>query len=159
MNKRKIFILVSILVFVIVTPIFYSQARRIFNRNSLESGGYTIESVECTDRFGNSITLMVKPSLNIRYEVFPEVINPLDNITYYDKSTYYSCFGEREGEDPVTTFTFSLDIMVKQNRKSQKISYTAIAIFGAGRWSESFWFDKLGGELLITFRLLGGVQR
>ena len=154
MNRKKIFILVSILVLVIVTPIFYSQAHRIFKRNSLKLGSYTIESVNCTDKFGDSITLMVKPSLNIRYELFPEVINPLENITYYDNTTLYSCFGIRESEDLVSTFTFSLDIKVKQNRKSQKFTYTAIAILGAGKWSESFWFDKLGGELLITFRLV-----
>ncbi len=142
------------MVFVIVTPIFYSQAHRIFKRNSLQLRYYTIESVNCTDKFGDSITLMVKPSLNIRYEIFPEVINPWDNITYYDNITHYSCFGKRENEDSFSTFIFSLDIKVKQNRESQKISYTAIAILGADRWCESFWFGKLGGELLITFRFL-----
>ena len=158
MNKRKIFILASILVLIIVIPIFYSQAHRIFKRNSLKLGYYTIESVNCTDKFGDSITLMVKPSLSIRYELFPEVINPLENITYYDNTTYYSCFGIRGSEDTVSTFTFSLDIKVKQNRKSQKLTYTAVCIIGPGKWSESFWFDKLCGELLITFRL-DSIQR
>lgn len=158
MKRKKIVILVSVLVLVICIPILVSQAHRIFKKNSLDLGYYTIESVNCTDKFGDSITLMVKPSLSIRYELFPEVINSLDNITYYDNTTYYSCFGNRGSEDSVSSFIFSLDIKVKQNRKSQKISYTAIAIRGPGRWSESFWFDKLGGELLITFRLLS-VQR
>lgn len=153
-RKRKIIKIVFILVLVIGIPILYSQARRIFKRNSLRFGYYTIVSVECTDEFGDSITLMVKPSLSIRYEIFPEVINPLENITYYDNTTFYSCYGISEREDSVSTYTFSLDIKVKQNRKSQKLSYTAAHILGSGEWSESFWFDKLGGELLVTFSLL-----
>ncbi|MBY8994629.1 MAG: hypothetical protein KGD59_08770 [Candidatus Heimdallarchaeota archaeon] len=158
MKRKKIVILVSVLVLVICIPILVSQAHRIFKRNSLDLGDYTIESVKCTNKFGDSITLMVKPSLSVRYELFPEVINPLENITYYDNTTNYSCFGSRGSEDSVSTFTFSLDIKVKQNRKLQKLTYTAVAIIGAGKWSESFWFDKLGGELLITFRLLS-IQR
>jgi len=87
LNRKKIIILVSVLVLVICIPILFSQAHRIFKRNSLDLGYYTIESVYCTDKFGDSITLMVKPSLSIRYELFPEVIDPLENITYYDNTT------------------------------------------------------------------------
>ena len=158
LHKKKIVILVSILVLVIGIPILFSQAHRVFKKNSLDLGYYTIESVKSSDKFGDSITLMVKPSLSIRYELFPEVINPLENITYYDNTTYYSCFGIRGSEDSVNTFTFSLDIKVKQNRKSQKLTYTAVYIWSSGKWSESFWFDKLGGELLVTFRLFS-IQR
>ena len=154
MNRKKIIILVSILVLVIGLPILISQSHRIFKRNSLKLGYYTIESVICTEKFGDSITLMVKSLHSDRYELFPEVINPLEYITYYDNATHYSCFGNRGSKDSVSTFTFTLDIKVQQNEKSQKLTDTAVAILGAGKWSESFWFDKLGGELLITFRLL-----
>ena len=154
MNRKKIIILVSILVLVIGLPILISQTHRIVKKRSLKKGYYTIESVICTEKSGDSITLMVKSLHSVQYELFPEVINPLENITYYDNATYYSCFGYRGSKDSVSTFTFTLDIKVQQNEKSQKLTYTAATILGAGKWSESFWFDKLGGELLITFRLL-----
>ncbi|NPD90704.1 MAG: hypothetical protein HGN29_18490 [Asgard group archaeon] len=154
MNRKKIIILVSILVLVIGIPVLISQTHRIVKKRSLIKGYYTIESVICTDKFGNSITLMVKSLHSVQYELFPEVINPLENIIYYDNATYYSCFGYRGSKDSVSTFTFTLDIKVQQNNESQKLTYIAVAIFGADNWSESFWFDKLGGELFITFRLL-----
>lgn len=158
MNRKKIIILVSILVLIIGLPILISQTHRIFKRNSLKLGYYTIDSVICTDKFDDSITLMVKSLHSIQYELFPEVINPLENITYYDNATYYSCFGYRGSKDLVSTFTFTLDIKVQQNEKSQKLTYTAVCIIGPGKWSESFWFDELGGELLVTFRL-NSIQR
>ena len=158
MNRKKIVILVSILVLVIGITIFYSQTHRIVKKRSLKKGFYNIESVICTDKFDDSITLMVKSLHSVQYELFPEVINPLENITYYDNTTNYSCFGTRGSEDSVSTFKFSLDIKVQQNGKSQKLTYTAVYILSSGKWSESFWFDELGGELLITFRL-NSIQR
>ncbi len=154
LKGKKIIILISILVLGIATPLIGYQAYRTIKKNSLDFGFYIIESVNCTAKFGDSIALMVKPSLNTRYELFPEVIYPMENSTYYDSATRYSCFVERGSyDDPVYTYTFKLDIKVKQNSISQKLIYTAVVIDGAEKWSESFTFDKLGVELHLTFRL------
>ena len=155
MKRKNIVILISILALVIVTPIISFQLYRVIKRDSLCDGIYTIESVDCAEKIGDPLILMVKPSLNTSYELFPEVINPAENITYIDNSTFYSCFVKRGSYDePVYTYTFKLDIKVEQNNKSQKLIYEAVVISGTFKWSESFNFDKFGIELLITFRLI-----
>lgn len=130
-KKKKILILVLMLAFVItVTPILGTQIHRIVKRNSLRLGYYTIESVECIDRFGYPITLMVKSTLNINYQIFPETIIPFEYNTYFDNEANYICYGIGNYDDSIFTFSFDLEIKVKQDLKSQKIRYTAIAIEG-----------------------------
>ena len=153
MKWKKIIIIVSLLVFVAVTPIISYQLFRIIKRDSLCDGTYIIESVNCTAALSDPITLMVKPSLNTSYELFPEVINPMENITYIDNITNYSCFVKRGSYESAYFYKLKLDIKVVQNSNSQKLTYEAVLVHDVHKWNQSFIFDKLGIELLITFRL------
>lgn len=153
-KNRKILIFVLIIGLIItITPILGTQIHRIVKKNSLTLGYYKIVSVECTDEFGYPITLYVKPSLGIEYQRFPEIIIPFEQAIYIDNETDYLCYGIGKYKRSVFTFTFDLDIKVKQDGNSQKIDFTAIAIKDNFLFSETFWFGELGGELLITFYL------
>jgi hypothetical protein len=156
-RKNKIVLLVLVVVSIVtITPILGTQLHRIVKRNSLQHAYYTIESIECTDGFGYTTTFMVKSPFNTNYQVFPEEIVPWEYNTYYDNESNYICYGVGKQQDSVYTFTFDLDLKVKQDTESQKIRLTITLNDHKG--SISIWFGRLGGELLITFRVIA-IQR